>query len=140
MTPLLERLREEEDISILTLPAAAYFPISFMKGNQVTSDAETLYSFLLLHCREMNNRFLIIDPPMGLHGEYLQNWVERFRTSNSKTSSYGALYYPWLWERDKGLSTIIINGWCVCACRFGASSNRHSLATGKCSYSRCDPS
>ncbi|MEC8382298.1 MAG: phage tail sheath subtilisin-like domain-containing protein [Myxococcota bacterium] len=101
MTPLLERLREEEDISILTLPAAAYFPISFMKGNQVISDAENLYSFLLLHCREMNNRFLIIDPPMGLHGEYLQNWVKRFRTNNQNTSSYGALYYPWLWERDK---------------------------------------
>lgn len=98
---LLERLRGEEDISILTAPAAAYFPISFGKKNQVVSDAETFYSFLLHHCMEMNNRFLILDPPMGLHGEYLQNWVKRFREENSKTTSYGAIYYPWLCERDK---------------------------------------
>lgn len=98
---LLERLRGEEDISILTAPAAAYFPISFRKNNEVVSDAETFYAFLLKHCQEMNNRFLILDPPMGLHGEYLQNWVKRFRNQNVKTSSYGAIYYPWLCERDK---------------------------------------
>ena len=101
MGVLLERLRAEEDISILTSPSAAYFPISFHSQKEVVSDAEVFYSFLLVHCREMNNRFVIIDPPMGLHGEYLKRWVTRFRDQNIISSSYGALYYPWLCEKDR---------------------------------------
>ena len=100
LAPLFDRLRSEEDIAIILAPAAAYLRCEMRRSGEVVADAEVLYSELLTHCREMNNRFLILDAPRGLHGEALLRWVEGFRRRNVATASYGALYYPWLVDRD----------------------------------------
>jgi hypothetical protein len=98
LRPLLDRLRSEDEISIIAVPAAAYMPCEISRTGAVRSDAEPLYELLLAHCREMHNRFLILDPPSGLHEELLLSWVRGFRARNERTRSYGALYYPWLGE------------------------------------------
>lgn len=98
LAPLLDRLRSEDDISILAVPAAAYMPCTVSRRGDVRADAEPLYELLLAHCREMHNRFLIIDPPSGLHEDLLERWVSGFRSRNELTRSFGALYYPWLCE------------------------------------------
>jgi hypothetical protein len=101
LAPLLDRLREEEDIGILLAPTAAYLPSRMSRKGDVTCDGETLYGILLAHCREMNNRFLLIDAPDSLHGVALERWVAGFRQRHQKTASYGALYYPWLMDGDE---------------------------------------
>ena len=96
---LLSRLRNDEDIALVTVPDAAgmYWTMSSRTG-AVMADVEPLYEALLAHCREMHNRFLILDPPRGLHGELLERWVQSFRARNELNRSHGALYYPWLFE------------------------------------------
>ena len=101
LAPLVDRLRSEEDIGILLVPAAAYMPSKMSRDGTVSCTAETLYSMLLSHCREMNNRFLMIDAPDSLHGLALERWVAEFRERNAKHASYGAIYYPWLMDRDE---------------------------------------
>ena len=100
MTPLLDRLRSEDDIAVLAAPALAWLPASVSRLGEAHSDAEHVYELLLVHCREMNNRFLILDPPRGLHGDLLMRWVRDFRDREQHTRSYGALYYPWLFEGE----------------------------------------
>lgn len=99
--PLMSRLREEEELGILLVPGAAYLPVQMSREGVITSDAEPLYDLLLAHCRQMNNRFLVIDAPKGLHGEYLVRWVDGFRARFPETRSYGAVYYPWLLDGDE---------------------------------------
>ena len=101
LAPLLSRLREEEELGILLAPGAAYLPIHMDRSGTLTSDAEPLYDLLLAHCRQMNNRFLILDAPKGLHGEYLVRWVEGFRERSVESRAYGAVYYPWLLDGDE---------------------------------------
>ncbi|MFT5679339.1 MAG: phage tail sheath protein FI [Myxococcota bacterium] len=96
--PLLDRLRAEDDIAVLASPALAWLPVSVSRLGEAHTDAEHVYDLLLVHCREMNNRFLILDPPRGLHGDLLVRWVRDFRARETHTRSYGALYYPWLFE------------------------------------------
>ncbi|MEL6344071.1 MAG: phage tail sheath C-terminal domain-containing protein [Myxococcota bacterium] len=98
LEPLLDRLRTEEDIALLISPAAAYMPCEVDRRGVVRADAEGLYDRLLAHCREMTNRFLIIDAPNGLHDELLLRWVEGFRSRELLNRSYGAVYYPWLFD------------------------------------------
>ena len=67
---LLDRLRAEEDIALLMVPAAAYMRCELDRKGGVRADAEAIYGLLLAHCREMNNRFLVLDAPRGLHGRW----------------------------------------------------------------------
>jgi uncharacterized protein len=97
--PLIDRLRGEEDIALLAMPCLAYLPLLF-EGRRAVVTGEPVWKLLLNHCHEMNNRFLVIDPPRELHDEHLIDWVDRFRTDNRAVSSYGAIYYPWLYEGD----------------------------------------
>lgn len=99
--PLLQRLRTEDDIALLLVPAAATMGCEMSRDGELRADAEVLYDELLAHCREMNNRFLIMDAPRGLHAELLERWVARFRQRYPENRSYGAVYYPWLMERDE---------------------------------------
>ena len=94
--PLFDRLRDEEDIALLLVPAAAYLRCELRRNGEVLADAEVLYGELLAHCREMNNRFLVMDAPQGLHGAPLLRWVADFRRRHAANGSYGAIYYPWL--------------------------------------------
>ena len=98
--PLLDRLRVEEEIGLLIVPAAAYMTCSLNRLGAVKAEAESLYNVLLCHCKEMTNRFLIMDAPAGLHGEPLIRWVDSFRQHDRDNRSFGAIYYPWLHSGD----------------------------------------
>lgn len=97
--PIIDRLRGEEDIALLAMPCLAYLPLVF-EGRRAVVGGEPILQLLLNHCHEMNNRFFIIDPPRELHDDDLTRWVESFRTANRAVASFGALYYPWLFEGD----------------------------------------
>ena len=98
---LFDRLRGEEDIGILAMPALAYLPITFDKKGRATVRAEPSMQLLLAHCDEMNNRFLILDTPRDLHENALIHWVRSFREKAGVHASFGALYYPWLNSGDE---------------------------------------
>lgn len=100
MTPLLDRLRSEDDLALLLAPSAAYMRCTIDRDGAVNADAEVLYDELMKHCREMNNRFLIIDAPQGLHDAPLERWVEGLRKRHQETRAFGAIYYPWLKQGD----------------------------------------
>jgi hypothetical protein len=101
LSPLFDRLRDEEEIAILLVPSAAYMGCRIGRDGSIVADCEVLYNELLAHCREMNNRILVLDAPVGLHGEPLFRWVKSFRQQNPENRSYGAIYYPWLHFRDE---------------------------------------
>ena len=100
LAPLFHRLRAEDDIGILAVPAAAYMRCEVLRNGSVRCDAEALYDVFLGHCRQMSNRFLILDAPRGLHGDVLFRWFAGFRARHPETRSYGALYYPWIMRGD----------------------------------------
>jgi hypothetical protein len=66
----------------------------------IRADVEALYDELLAHCREMNNRFLIMDAPQGLHEHLLERWVRGIRSRHPENRAFGAIYYPWLCNGD----------------------------------------
>jgi hypothetical protein len=101
LVSLFHRLEAEEDISLLNVPSLAYLPCQMLANGDIICGSERLYSRLLLHCSQMNNRFLIMDAPKDLHDEFLVRWIRRFRGVEPKVNSYGAIYYPWLCERDE---------------------------------------
>jgi len=98
---LMDRLRVEEEISLLACPAAAWWPCRLTPDNTVESDADRLYDLLLAHCQEMTNRFLVIDAPRGVHGAALVTWVNALRDRDPPTRSYGAVYYPWVRQGEE---------------------------------------
>jgi hypothetical protein len=97
---VLHRLRAEDDIALLAVPSAAYWRCEVQRSGRVVCDADALYDELLAHCRQMTNRFLVMDAPRGLHGEVLMRWFEGFREREPENRSYGALYYPWVMRGD----------------------------------------
>ncbi len=98
--PLHDRLRGEEDIGLLAMPVLAYLPVHYDRRGRATVACQPTLEMFLKHCREMNNRFLIIDTPRELHDQALVDWVGRFRDKNTEHASYGAIYYPWLMDGD----------------------------------------
>lgn len=101
LEPLLNHLRADDDIALLIVPEAAYMRCELGRDGSVRSDAEAIYDELLAHCREMSNRFLILDAPRGLHGDLLVRWVQRFRARYPESRSFGSIYYPWLLQGDE---------------------------------------
>ncbi len=99
--PILDRLRGQEDIAILIMPILAYLPVQYQSKGQVVVRCEPVLKLLLEHCREMNNRFLIMDVPRDLHDAPLIRWVTGFRERVAPAAAYGALYYPWLQSGDE---------------------------------------
>lgn len=99
--PLLHRLRAEDDIGLLAVPSAALWRCEVLRNGKVKSDADALYDELLAHCRQMTNRFFLMDAPRGLHGDVLFRWFDGFRRREPETRSYGALYYPWIMRGDE---------------------------------------
>jgi len=100
LAPLIDRLRGEEDIALLSMPCLSYLPLAF-EGRRAIVTGEPIWELLLKHCHEMNNRFLILDPPRELHDQMLLDWVERFRTKHRSVASFGAIYYPWICDGDE---------------------------------------
>jgi hypothetical protein len=98
---LFETLRGNEDIALLACPAAAYMRFDISSTGRVSGHADALYRGLLEHCREMTNRFLLIDAPKDLHGAGLVSWSQDFRKEGLDPYGFGAVYYPWLRQRDE---------------------------------------
>jgi hypothetical protein len=99
--PVFDRLRAEDDIALLCVPAAAWMRCEVARSGAVRSDADALYDELLLHCQQMANRFLVLDAPRGLHGDLLGRWFQGFRERDPTSRSFGAVYYPWVLDRDE---------------------------------------
>ncbi len=97
---LLERLRGQEDLGLLAVPVLAHVPYTW-GADGVEVPTTDVIVMLLEHCREMNNRFLIVDPPRDLHEDPLVQWVRKLRDRRPECSSYGAVYYPWLKHGDE---------------------------------------
>lgn len=111
---LMDRFRGEEDLGLLVMPILAYLPVGFDSRGRPEVAAEPTMRLLLKHCREMNNRFLILDTPRDLHEGALVSWVRglqgrlgenvggrRREENRAGIASYGALYYPWLMDGDE---------------------------------------
>jgi uncharacterized protein len=101
LAPLFQRLRCEDDIALLAVPSTGYWRCELLRNGKIVWDAEPLLDELLLHCRQMSNRFLIIDPPARLHGDLLLRWFSDFRQRDPITRAYGAIYYPWICRGDE---------------------------------------
>ncbi len=97
---LMDRLRGQEDLGLLIMPVLAYLPTRVEPDGTVVVAAEATLELLLDHCREMNNRFVIIDAPKDLHEHELLSWVKDFRKRYAEQACYGAVYYPWLMNGD----------------------------------------
>jgi hypothetical protein len=93
---LFHRLESEEDISIVLVPALAYFGLQMLSDGTILFEGEALMTRLLQHCAVMNNRFLILDAPQHLHDDLLIRWVNQISQRNEKFAAFGAMYYPWL--------------------------------------------
>jgi hypothetical protein len=100
---LIDRLRSEEDLGLIAMPALAYLPTSVDERGQPIVRCQPVMELLLAHCEEMNNRFLILDSPRDLHDRALIAWVRAFRRKNAAIASFGAIYYPWLMAGDECL-------------------------------------
>jgi hypothetical protein len=101
LAPLLHHLRCEDDVAILACPALAWARVHVSRDGVVTTDADGLIDLLLAHCRQMNNRFVVLDAPRGLHGELLRRWTLALRDRNPEDRAFGAVYYPWLRRGDE---------------------------------------
>ncbi len=100
---LIDHLRGEENLGMLAMPLLAYVPIGMDgRGKPIVPQTQTL-RMLLDHCREMNNRFLVIDAPQDLHERPLLQWVDELQRLSGDAASFGALYYPWLMNGDETL-------------------------------------
>ncbi len=97
---LFDHLRGEENLGLLAMPILAYLPIAADRNGPVVP-AMAVIHLMLDHCREMNNRFFIVDPPQDLHEHHLLKWVDTLRTSAGESASFGAIYYPWLMDGDE---------------------------------------
>ena len=100
---LIDRLRGEEDLGLLAMPALAYLPTALDSRGAVVVRCQPVLELLLAHCEEMNNRFFIIDAPRDLHDRALRLWVRAFRQKNATIASFGAIYYPWVMCGDETL-------------------------------------
>lgn len=101
MRPLLHHLECDDEIALLACPSLAWAAVHVERDGFVWTDADRLIDLLLAHCRQMNNRFLVIDTPAGLHGELLRRWVGAVRGRGGDDRAFGALYYPWLCRGDE---------------------------------------
>jgi hypothetical protein len=98
---LMDRLREQEDIGLLAMPCLGYLPVEIDAKGEPVVRCQPVMELLLKHCKEMNNRFLILDAPRDLHDRLLYRWVTKLREAVAPVASYGALYYPWLNSGDE---------------------------------------
>lgn len=109
---LLDHLCGEEDVALLAMPLLAYLPVRYDRGRPVVL-AEPILRLFLEHCREVNNRFLLIDTPRDLHDLALEAWIDdlrdalgegrgqqRLQGAAPSAATYGAVYYPWLHQGD----------------------------------------
>ncbi len=100
---VLDRLRDDDDVALLAMPPLAWLPIR-RSGGQVLVDATVMARKLLAHCKEMTNRFLLLDAPRGAEEEDVVAWAEELRAQRDLDPSYAALYWPWIQSKDVSLA------------------------------------
>ncbi|MEN0061708.1 MAG: phage tail sheath subtilisin-like domain-containing protein [Myxococcota bacterium] len=98
--PLIEHLKGEESLGILAMPILAYLRYIVDDRGRVRAQSTPLLRGLLNHCRDVGHRFLIIDPPRDLHDRPLRRWASMLRDRTDLSGAYGALYYPWIVNRE----------------------------------------
>ncbi|KVH81814.1 phage tail protein [Burkholderia ubonensis] len=95
-----QTLTTVQGISLLAIPdtvtASAGGDAS---GNPSPSQQATLINNALLFCDkpEMRNLFYACDPPFGQSVSDVMSFKDGSTTSPALNSTYGALYYPWVW-------------------------------------------
>jgi hypothetical protein len=97
---MMDRLRTDEEVGLLACPLLAYLPISYESNGRAIVRCQPFIEMLVAHCREMPNRFLVLDTPRGLHEEALVAWVRELRETLRENAAYCAIYYPWLMQGD----------------------------------------
>lgn len=76
-------LAKQRDVNIVLLPGKYWAE---------NGDGDPTIASALAHCEAMGNRMLIVDPPPAVP----LATEEDARTLIAATSTYGAMYYPWL--------------------------------------------
>lgn len=99
---LVDRLRGQEDVNVLCMPVLAYLPV-VGGGDDLFVGATAMVALLLRHCRDMNNRFLLIDPPRHAEEAAVFAWARQLRGLDGVDTSYGALYFPWVMAGDESM-------------------------------------
>jgi hypothetical protein len=107
---VIDRLRDDEDISLLAFPALAWLPAGWSArptpGAYGVPEVGATHAvrLLLSHCREMGHRFLVIDAPKEASEDLVVAWADQLRRMPDLDASYGAVYFPWLCSGDAALA------------------------------------
>lgn len=99
---LFDRLRDDEDIALLAMPALAWLPVKRI-GGRYDVGATPIARMLIRHCREMSHRFVVLDPPRGAEEDVVIDWIAQLREDDELDVSYAALYWPWIQSGDVAL-------------------------------------
>ena len=99
---LLERMTEQEDVAILAMPCLGWLKATGAVGAPPAS--LEIYALLLQHCRAVNNRFLLMDPPRDAGQAAVIGLVDALRARVELDGSYGAVYFPWLMQGDTAMA------------------------------------
>lgn len=100
---LLERLCDDEEVSLLAMPALAWLPASW-DGRSPSVGATEAVRRLARHCAEVGHRFLLVDAPQGADEALVTAWVDQIRAMPDIDASYLAVYFPWLMAGDTPLA------------------------------------
>lgn len=65
--------------------------------NSYLTGIKAIQTAMLEHCEQMKYRFAILDAPLGMSPQEIENW--RFKEA-MYDSKFGALYYPWIVVND----------------------------------------
>ena len=93
-------LEPNEIIDLVAIPDLHYCR-AHCNGFKSDRDIIGVQIALLNHCERMGDRFAILDIPKGYRPEQVQDYRSKFE------SSFGALYYPWVWTNNKGKKRLI---------------------------------
>jgi phage tail sheath protein FI len=84
-----------QGISLLAIPDTVN--AADASGNPSQASQATSINGGLLFCEAAQNLFYVSDPPFGLDVQGIGNFKSGSATSPALNSSYGAIYYPWVW-------------------------------------------
>ena len=97
----LETLKKVQGISLLSMPDTVTATDS--SGKVTEKGQATLINQNLLFCEGLGSIFYVSEPPLGLDVQGILKFKTGTGTSvnggnqNALNSSYGAIYYPWVW-------------------------------------------
>jgi uncharacterized protein len=94
-TSATNALSTVQGISLLAIPDSVN--ASDASGAPSQSQQATTINGGLLYCEAERNVFYVSDPPFGLDVQSIGNFKSGSATSPALNSSYGAIYYPWVW-------------------------------------------